>query len=452
MTDPVLDALRAALAARPQDTALRLAAARRLLDAGDLPGAMAEAATALQHDPGCDEARDFMLSAVSAPRPEPATPAGSALAAEPTAPAAEPPAPAAPSQDEPAASGSAADSGAGPGPGDFDWAAAENQVGDVVGPRFVTPARAEPEMADPGPHSAGEAQDAFETERPALRLADVGGMEAVKDRLEVAFLAPMRNPELRRLYGKSLRGGLLLYGPPGCGKTFLARAVAGEMGAHFIVAGIAEILDMYLGKSEQNLHQLFQQARRNAPCVLFLDEVDALGAKRSQLRGSATDKRIVNQLLTELDSVGSDNDGVFVLGATNQPWDVDTALRRPGRFDRTVLVLPPDAPARAAILEYHVRERPVERIDLAGLAEATDRFSGADLAHLCETAAEKALIASARSGTARLIGMPDFAAALREVRPSTGPWFSSARGVAMFANEGGAYDDLAAYFRDHPDA
>ena len=422
MNDPILDSLRAALSARPEDTALRLAVARRLLEAGDLPAAMAEAATVLQHDPGCEEARDFMLSAVSASRPAAAAP---------------PPAAAPPEAAKPA------------GPGGFDWAAAESQVSDVVGPRFVVQESADTtDTTDP--EAVTGADDVFETERPALRLADVGGMEAVKERLEVAFLAPMRNPELRRLYGKSLRGGLLLYGPPGCGKTFLARAVAGEMGAHFIVAGISEILDMWLGQSERNLHELFMQARRNAPCVLFLDELDALGQKRSQLRGSAAAGRIVNQLLTELDSVGSDNEGLFVLGATNQPWDVDAALRRPGRFDRTVLVLPPDAPARASILEYHLRQRPVEEIDLAKLVAATDRFSGADLAHLCETAAEKALIESSRSGVIRMIGMADFDAALREVRPSTGPWFSSARGVAMFANEGGAYDELVAYFREHP--
>jgi AAA+ superfamily predicted ATPase len=435
MTDPILDSLRIALSARPQDTALRLALARQLFASGDLPAAMAEAATALQQDPRCEEAREFMLSAVSAPRPA-AADAAADLPAAPTAPTA-PTAPAGAAE----AAGAAAPSE----PRDFDWSAAEDQVSDLIGPRFV----AEP-AADSDPSAGPEPDAAFETERPSLRLADVGGMEAVKERLEVAFLAPMRNPELRRLYGKSLRGGLLLYGPPGCGKTFIARAVAGEMGAHFIVAGISEILDMWLGQSEHNLHELFMQARRNAPCVLFLDEVDALGQKRSQLRGSAAAGRIVNQLLTELDSVASDNEGLFVLAATNQPWDVDSALRRPGRFDRTVLVLPPDAPARASILQYHLRERPVEKIDLARLVAQTDRFSGADLAHLCETAAEKALIESSRSGVVRMIGMADFEAALREVRPSTGPWFSSARGVAMFANEGGAYDELVAYFREHP--
>jgi AAA+ superfamily predicted ATPase len=425
MTDPILDSLRAALAARPEDTALRMAVARRVLESGDLAGAMAEAAEALRHDPGCDEAREFMLSALATPSPAPPPPAP----AEPGPPAA----PAAPAT--PATSASPA---APAEPAGFDWSAAENEVSDLVGPRFV-----DESAEDPG------SAEAYETERPTLRLADVGGMESVKERLEVSFLAPMRNPELRRLYGKSLRGGLMLYGPPGCGKTFIARAVAGEMGAHFIVIGIPEVLDMYIGQSERNLHEVFAQARRNAPCVLFLDEVDALGQKRSQIRNSAT-RSVVNQLLTELDSVAADNEGVFVLSATNQPWDVDAALRRPGRFDRTLLVLPPDAPARTAILQYHLRDRPVERIDLTQIVARTAGFSGADLAHLCETAAEKALIDSSRTGTIRMIGMADVEAALREVRPSTGPWFSSARGVAMFANEGGAYDELLEYFRKHP--
>jgi AAA+ superfamily predicted ATPase len=449
MTDPILASLRAAVRARPDDTALRMATARHLLATGDLPGALAEAAEALRADPSCAEARDFMLSALAAPSgtTTPAAPATPPTPAAPAAPAAlvEPPAgpAAAPPVTPPAVSpaGAAAASPAAPaGPaGDgFDWSAAEQEIGGIVGPRFV-----EEGADDPGQ------QDAYETERPRLRLADVGGMESVKERLEVAFLAPMRNPELRRLYGKSLRGGLLLYGPPGCGKTHIARAVAGELGAHFIVVGISEVLDMYIGQSERNLHELFAQARRSAPCVLFLDEVDALGQKRSQTRNSAV-RGVVNQLLTEMDNVAADNDGVFILGATNQPWDVDTALRRPGRFDRTVLVLPPDVPARRAILAYHLRDRPVEKIDLARLVAATDGFSGADLAHLCETAAERALIDSSRSGVIRMIGMPDFDTALTEVRPSTGPWFASARGVAMFANEGGAYDDLLAWFTDHP--
>nr|WP_281361801.1 ATP-binding protein [Nakamurella aerolata] len=272
-------------------------------------------------------------------------------------------------------------------------------------------------------------------------------MQGVKDRLQAAFLAPLRNPELQKLYGKSLRGGLLLYGPPGCGKTFLARALAGELGASFVSAGLAEILDMWLGSSERNLHELFASVRRNAPCVLFLDEIDALGHKRSQAAAGAM-RGTVNQLLTELDGVTADNDGVFVLAATNQPWDVDPALRRPGRLDRTLLVLPPDAAAREAIFRYHLAHRPVEGIDLSALAGASAGFSGADIAFVCEQATEHALLDGARTGTARLIGMADLTAALQHTRPSTGPWLQTARTVVQYGQDDGTFAELKQYLKN----
>jgi SpoVK/Ycf46/Vps4 family AAA+-type ATPase len=291
-------------------------------------------------------------------------------------------------------------------------------------------------------------QDDADVERPKVTLADVGGLEEVKRRLTTSFLGPMKNPELRRMYGKSLQGGLLLYGPPGCGKTFLARAVAGELRARFFSVGLHDVLDMWLGKSEQNLHGVFETARRHAPCVLFLDEVDALGLKRSNLSHSAG-RNVVVQLLTELDSTRSDNEGLFVLGATNQPWDLDPALRRPGRFDRMLLVLPPDRAAREAIIVFHLRDRPVEDVDVAQLAARTDGYSGADLRLVCESAAESALEASIESGSPRPMGRDDFERALSDVRPSTRPWFEVARNYAMFANEGGVYDDLLAFIKRH---
>ncbi|MEU8354113.1 ATP-binding protein, partial [Streptomyces sp. NPDC048845] len=183
-----------------------------------------------------------------------------------------------------------------------------------------------------------------------------------------------------------------------------------------------------------------------ASCSPFLDELDALGAKRSRMAHSGL-RNTVNQLLTELDGVNGGNDGVFVLAATNHPWDVDTALRRPGRLDRTLLVLPPDEPAREAILRYHLRDRPVAGVDLAELVRRTEDFSGADLAHLCESASERALMDSVRTGEVRMIGMPDLLEAAKQIRPSTDAWFASARNVAMFANEGGQYDDLLAYLK-----
>jgi SpoVK/Ycf46/Vps4 family AAA+-type ATPase len=248
------------------------------------------------------------------------------------------------------------------------------------------------------------------------------------------------------MYGKSLRGGLLLYGPPGCGKTFIARATAGELGARFVSVGLSDVLDMYLGQSERNLHEIFETARRSRPCVLFFDEIDALGRKRSLMREGAG-RDVVNQLLAELDGVRADNEGVFVLAATNHPWDVDTALRRPGRLDRTLLVLPPDGPAREAVVRANLRGRPVQNVDPVWIAGKTEFFSGADLAHLCEGAAERAMEDSLARGAARPITMDDFKRTLKEIKPSARPWFDTARNYALFANEGGTYDDLLDYLR-----
>jgi AAA+ superfamily predicted ATPase len=285
-------------------------------------------------------------------------------------------------------------------------------------------------------------------ERETVTLADVGGLEAVKRQLQVSFIGPMQNPSLRRMYGKSLRGGLLMYGPPGCGKTFLARAVAGEIGAHFYAVGLHEVLDMYLGQSERNLHAVFETARRNTPCVLFLDEVDALGMKRSNLARSAG-RNVVVQLLAELDGMHDDNEGIFVLGATNQPWDLDPALRRPGRFDRILLVLPPDHDARAAIVRYHLSTRPVGSVDVDAIARRTEGYSGADLRLVTEDAAERALQDSISTGIARPLEQADFDAAIKHVRPSTKPWFDAARSFVMFANQSGEYDQLLDYMRAH---
>jgi len=279
----------------------------------------------------------------------------------------------------------------------------------------------------------------------ALTFADVGGLEDVKKRIELAFLAPLREPALFAAYGKAINGGLLLYGPPGCGKTHIARATAGEVGARFTAVGLIDVLDMWIGESEKRLHEIFRTARREAPVVLFLDELDALGAKRSQLRHRAG-RNLVNQLLSEMDGL-EPKDGVYVLAATNHPWDVDPALKRPGRFDRTVLVPPPDRAARTHILTRHMRGRPAERLDFGALAARSARFSGADLVHLCDTAIDHVLDAVLRGGERQPVSMADFAAALGEVKPSIGPWVEIARNYALYANEGGAYDDLAAWLK-----
>jgi SpoVK/Ycf46/Vps4 family AAA+-type ATPase len=184
--------------------------------------------------------------------------------------------------------------------------------------------------------------------------------------------------------------------------------------------------------------------------VLFFDEIDALGRSRSGLGRSASALRgVINQLLSELDGVASQNEGIFVLGATNAPWDVDGALRRPGRFDRAVFVPPPDAAARVDILGMHLAGLPVDpAVAPVQIAARTQGFSGADLAHVCRTAAQSALVDAARTGsTDRLIATADLESAIAAITPSTGRWFASARNVVLFADQAGEYTPLAEYMK-----
>jgi SpoVK/Ycf46/Vps4 family AAA+-type ATPase len=289
--------------------------------------------------------------------------------------------------------------------------------------------------------------DSEEPQARATTFADVAGMEEAKQRLTRSFLLPLRNPDLVKQFGKSASGGLLLYGPPGCGKTFLARALAGEIGARFVNVGLQDVLDLWFGESERKLHELFENARRRAPTVLFFDEADALGQRRTALKGSAG-RNLVNQLLSEMDGFGGRNDGVFFFAATNHPWDVDPALRRPGRFDRLVFVPPPDAEARQAIFRLKLEGRPVATtLDGAQLSRATEGFSGADIEGVCKAAAELALEASVAAGKVVPIDDRLLSKALRDAKASTRPWFEVARNHAVYANEGGVYDELLAHLR-----
>ncbi|WP_285600883.1 ATP-binding protein [Kineosporia sp. NBRC 101731] len=282
-----------------------------------------------------------------------------------------------------------------------------------------------------------------------VTLADVAGMSDVKQRLHRSLLGPMRHPQLREAFGQQLRGGLMLWGPPGTGKTFIARALSGELGAQFFSATPADIYGSYFGQSEQNIARLFTQARQESPGVVFLDELDAIGGRRSR-RNTDQARAVVNQLLVELDGMTS-NDGVYVLAATNAPWDVDEALRRPGRFDRTVLVLPPDGPAREALLKLQFAGRPVAPdIDVAALVRGTEMFSGADLVRLVEAATERALERSMQVGLVSPVTNADLQGALRDTPPSTRAWLSTAATyLAHAAGAGDDFDELRAYLRTH---
>jgi transitional endoplasmic reticulum ATPase len=260
------------------------------------------------------------------------------------------------------------------------------------------------------------------------------------------IILPLQQPALFRAYGKKIGGGILMYGPPGCGKTFLARATAGEVKASFLAVGISDVLDMWIGQSEKNLHAIFEQARGHRPCVLFFDEVDALGANRTDMLKSGG-RQMINQFLAELDGVGSSNEGVLILAATNAPWHLDPAFRRPGRFDRILFVPPPDQAARATILRLLLKGKPVSEIDFDALAAKADGFSGADLKAVVDLAVEEKLRDAMRSGNVRPVGTKDVLAAIKLHKPTVKDWFQTARNHALYANQSGLYDDILAYLK-----
>lgn len=279
-----------------------------------------------------------------------------------------------------------------------------------------------------------------------IKFQDVGGMDNVKDQVRMKIIHPLTHAETFKAYGKKAGGGILMYGPPGCGKTFLAKATAGEINAKFISVGLHQVLDMWIGSSERNLHEVFQTARVNKPCVLFFDEVDALAASRSDMRHTSG-RHIINQFLNELDGVDTNNEGVLFLAATNAPWHVDSAFRRPGRFDRIIFVPPPDQAARSAILRLQLRGKPIDNIDFELLAKKTDKFSGADLMSLVEEAVERKIHEAMQAGTPKPITTKDLERALKEIKPSTTEWFSTARNYAVYANESGLYDDILKFLK-----
>jgi len=249
-------------------------------------------------------------------------------------------------------------------------------------------------------------------------FADVGGMAELKDRLRETVVEPLANPEAYEEYGLDVLTGLLLYGPPGCGKTYLAGALAGEVGHAFLEVSPADLASKWMGEPAQNVADLFEIAHANAPCILFLDEIDAIAGARGGMQTSQ--QQMVNQLLTELETL--DGEDVVVVGATNLLEDVDSAIRRSGRFDERVEVPPPDAEARREILQVHLADRPVgDDIDWESVVEGTEGYAASDVELLAENAARNAF----RDGTA--ITDEHFDTALFETQSSLRTWSDGER-------------------------
>lgn len=295
---------------------------------------------------------------------------------------------------------------------------------------------------------SSEDQSLVESEKPKETFQDVGGLEDVKKKIRMNFILPLQQPEIFAAYGKEAGGSLLLFGPPGCGKTFLARAVAGEIDANFLHIELQAILSMYVGQSEHNLHDIFQKARENKPCVIFIDELDAMGGNRHQMR-QHHDRMLVNQLLLELDGLQAENDQVFVIGATNTPWYLDPALRRPGRFNHLIFVPPPEEAERELILKLKLAGKPVEDLSLGRLASDTKLFSGADLEQVVKDAVESAMERTFESGKIEPITNNDLKKAAKNRKATTLEWFATAKNYATFSDVNKDYQVVLEYAKKH---
>lgn len=284
--------------------------------------------------------------------------------------------------------------------------------------------------------------------RDKVRFEDVAGMAELKRTIRLQIIEPFLRPGLFAKFKKRAGGGVLLFGPPGCGKTMMARAVAGECRAEFVSVGISDVLSMWIGKSEENLALIFDKARATTPSVLFFDELDALAFSRSKANSEHT-RQVVNEFLSQLDGFATQNQGVLILAATNMPWDVDSAMKRPGRFARQIFVPPPDEDARAEIVKLKLRGIPAEGIDAGAVAKVTPHFSGADIEGAIELAKEYVLEDHITRGDERPIDQNDILRAVAAMRPSTLDWLRTARNLVKYAGADDAYRDVEDYLKQH---
>ena len=288
------------------------------------------------------------------------------------------------------------------------------------GPVKITEAAQVQVLSEPTPEKKGI---------PIVTYEDIGGLHEEMQRIREMVELPLRHPELFQRLGIEPPRGVFLYGPPGCGKTLLAKALANESDANFYVISGPEIMSKYYGESEARLREIFQKAQETSPSIIFIDEMDAIAPKREEVTGEV-ERRVVAQLLSLMDGMGS-RGNVIVIGATNRPNAIDPALRRPGRFDREIEIGVPDKAGRYEALQIHTRNMPLgEDVDLKRLADVTHGYTGADIASLCREAAMKALrryIPEINLEKERIapeilekmvVKMEDFTSAYREITPT----------------------------------
>jgi transitional endoplasmic reticulum ATPase len=276
--------------------------------------------------------------------------------------------------------------------------------------------------------SGARPQDWIVREKPNVRFADIAGLDEVKEEINLKMLYPFQHPELAQRYGISVGGGVLLFGPPGTGKTMFAKAIACELDATMFVISPAQLMSKWVGEAEQNVRKLFDAAKAEMKSVIFMDEVEALVPRRRDQQSTVM-QRVVPQILQEIEGFDRKADrALMFLGATNEPWSLDPAMLRPGRLDAKIYVPLPDAAARFKLFEIYLGKRPLaDDVNFAALVEVTDGYSGADIKAVAERSAIRPFLESVNGAAPRNINMADVQAVLQELPPSV-----SKKDVAKF--------------------
>ncbi len=280
---------------------------------------------------------------------------------------------------------------------------------------------------------------------PSTNLSNVAGMHKFKELVAVHIRYPLQHKEVAAEYGKSFGGGFLLYGPPGCGKSHVIEAMAGEASLKLIRASISDILNRYVGDSEKNLSLIFEEARKNQPCILFFDEIEALGGKRESMH-EHWERTLVNQFLLETDRIEKSVEQILIIGATNAPWEIDHALRRSGRFAHMIFVEPPDLEARVELFKmYAGKIKRLGNIDYDELARLTECLSCANIKAICEKARDIAWKEAIEKGTAKIIEMNDFLEVISKEKSDVSEWFEITRQHASNPLFKESYKELVEY-------
>ncbi len=288
-------------------------------------------------------------------------------------------------------------------------------------------------------------KDLVLVEKPKLTFDDIAGLQEVKERIKEAIVYPFTHPEEYKYFGVTPGGGILLYGPPGCGKTMMAAAASAECDAVFINLKVSDIKDKYVGESEKNIKQVFELARSYKKAILFFDEIDALAGERSA-GGEGHEKSLVNELLAQMDALESKGTprNSLILAATNQPWSVDLALRRSGRFDSAVFIPNPDLQARKKIFDLNLKGKPVAKsVNLENLAKMTDHYASAEIVEICQRAAKIPLRERLRENKKRReISLDDFKKSIEEKKTVIPAWYTRAVKEVERSGETEMFSDL----------